>query len=526
MALQDTGNEGENGGSDELLTWIKNAGLSDDSKKKVIDNGLTIDILNVLASEPNKKDQGTMINDLIDHLKLNIMDKLKFKKGIGTLAKKFNKPNNTNNNSDKVIVLVTHEEHDAVQGLYDDFKGVTDQMRSLQNMILTMKKNHGQSINDLTDETNAAIKKLNQRKSELTGDLDRMLKENIEMINNQIKKLKEYSNILSDTKIKYQNNLKNTELDQNERKTMNVEMITEVLNGKPPKELNMGIEINMQMNSSDILDIINRWKFRYIALNTPTFKLETRGANIRVITMNSTERTKGLEIFYTETTTDDTDSKEDKVEYMEFKANELNTYDSTNLKHDTTYSVKLRYTNGLMASLYSAPKSLKTLPKATWDPKRNGGNLTMIEDNWVQFGQKESIALGIPAITAAVYKSFTFKIIVEEPSWMYFGFIGGTVDKSIKNWKASLLSSSNKNVRYIIAKYNDGSKDNSDYVRLKNGEGVDFKINFRTQKATAEFNGKVCKKFSDFGNEVSAVVSNSEYYPAEYRIEYVTCEYA
>ena len=518
MALQNTNNEGEFGGLNE---WIKKVGLTDNSVHKIIDNGVSIEMLLLLANETNKKDRDTMINELIQHLQLNIMDKLKFKQAI--LNMKSDNGNDDPNDSNKIIVLLTKEENDASQSLSDNFRKTTQEMTDIQNMILKLNETHGNALKELNDATNNAINKINERKKELQNDLDNILHNKRDILTKKLNEFKQHGDMLSKTKNTYEHNLKNTELDQDIRKQMNVDMITKAINTKPTNDLNVNTGMFIKINPNDILVGLNKWNVKSVELSAPVFKVKPLNDHAIVIVTDMDGRADKIEITYNE----DNETKQNCKQCMIFSKDKSNKYIIFGLEPDNAYTIQVRCVGESICSDYSNAIAFKTLPenRLIWNQTQHGGKVIFIDDNTVKYGNQDAIVVSKNVIKSEVYRSFEWKVIIHKCSFFsWIGFIGGSIEECIFNWKTCLCGSSNKNTHYVSAfYYNDSNCPN-----VNSGDYITFDVDFETQKGTAVYKNKIVKRFNNFGNQIIIAASNNtndNEYNAQYTIEFVSCIY-
>ena len=210
----------------------------------------------------------------------------------------------------------------------------------------------------------------------------------------------------------------------------------------------------------------------------------------------------------------------DNQQCIAFKKNNSNVYEVTGLKPNVRYSVKIRCNHGRICSKYTDSIRTKTFPRLVWDQTRHGGNVTFISDIRVKYGNQRSIVVSKNAITSSIYKSFQWKMIIYKCSYYsWIGFIGGSIDESIKDWHTYFGGPKNK-THYVSACYENISK----CPNVRSGDYILFKVNFVTQKGTAIYKDKTVKTFNNFGNQIFIGASNNTS-PAEYMIECVSCEY-
>eukprot|EP01084_Bolivina_argentea_P269662 458351_1 len=148
-------------------------------------------------------------------LKLDLLSSKRFIKAIQSISSTINKKQKQQIQH----VLVSQEEHDAINNLYIQFDQASNLIQSIQKSIQLLDQNEQNTINDINNYFDSNIlSKLENRKKQLLTDIENIINLKSENIKMQQQQHKSYVDIVSKAKQKCDSLLKDTTLDIKSRK--------------------------------------------------------------------------------------------------------------------------------------------------------------------------------------------------------------------------------------------------------------------------------------------------------------------
>ena len=147
------------------------------------------------------------LNDICKSLKLDVIYRARFIKGIISLKKQYPiiynnaKLKETNNNNNKKVII-TMKEHNAITSLYNNFDTTSQLKLNIENKLNNFNKIEMDTIQDINVKFDDVMKSVLKRKEQILNEIDELRKQKEYILQTQYKKLTKYQKEMNDANTK------------------------------------------------------------------------------------------------------------------------------------------------------------------------------------------------------------------------------------------------------------------------------------------------------------------------------------